>query len=387
MPSMKQQTLALIILFATCIFVGGFLGTHHTGDILHTKQTEALGQTILIGAQGEQAEGALDAACREIERLDALFAYNGSGDIATLNKEKTITADPDTVALLSRAKEISADTGGLYSCTLAPVLDAWGFTTGDYQVPDDATLKSLLAHVDDSQINIQGNTITIPESVRVNVDSIARGYLADHIKKVFSDYALDRGFITLGLDQKRYENGDAGFLEGNGAATFSADLRDEKWSVNITNPADNKLVIANYQTLNDDVFTGAGYQATFSQNGHVYHHLIDPRTGYPAESGLASATVVAEDGVLAAALADTLCIMGRDDALAYWETRRIRFDAVLINGDVNDTAEDAANINGKDITITAGIQDKNGTAFTLVSDPGGASPLRKASDERATRII
>lgn len=384
---MKQQTLALIVLFATCILVGGFLGTHHTGEVLHTTQTEAFDQTILIGAQGDHAEGALNAACREIERLNALFAYNGSGDIATLNKEKTITADPDTIALLSRAKEISADTGGLYSCTIAPVLDAWGFTSGNYQVPDKTTLDTLLAHVDDSQILIEGNTITIPETVRVNVDSIAKGYISDRVKKIFSDYAIERGFITLGLDEERYETGDAGFLEGSGVNTFSADQRDDKWNVSITNPANTNLVIANYLTYNEAIFTGAGYQSTFTQDGHVYHHLIDPRTGYPAESGLASVTVVSEDGPLAAALSDALCIMGRDDALAYWETRRIRFDAVLINGDVNDTPEDATEVNGKEITITAGIQNKNGTSFSLVDDPGGAKPVHKVSDERATRII
>ena len=95
----RRRLQALIALCLFCVVIGTLLGMRHTGEVLHTQQTQALGTSILIGAQGSESRPALAAAEREIERLDALFAYDGDGDIAKLNAEGSITADADTVAL------------------------------------------------------------------------------------------------------------------------------------------------------------------------------------------------------------------------------------------------------------------------------------------------
>lgn len=380
---MKTQTHALIVLALTCVLIGTFLGISHPASTLHTKQVQALDSTILLGAEGDQADTALNAAAREIERLAGLFAYTGNGDIANLNDDKIIIADSDTIELLTRAKEISAATDGLYSCTTAPLLDAWGFTTGDYRVPDADEREALLAHVDDQQITIDAGTVRIPENVRVNVDSIARGYIADRVQEIFADYALERGFITYGLDKERYDNGDAGFLEGEGVAAYSTDPGENPWTVNIANPADSSLVIANYLTYNESVFTSGGYQNSFTQNGQTYHHILDPRTGLPADSGLSAVSVVSQDATRAAALSEALCVMGREEALDFWDERRIDFDAILIT---DDPAESTA-AGGRNVIITAGIHKKDGTYFSLIDDPGGDSPLSKSDDERAFMIL
>lgn len=363
-----------------CVILGTLLGMRHTGSVLHTQQTEALGTTILIGAEGSESRPALAAAEREIARLDALFAYDGEGDIARLNAEGSITADADTVALLTRAKEISAETDGLYSCTVAPLLDAWRLAASADRAPTDAELAPLLEKVGDEQIHIDGDRISIPEGVHVNVDTIARGYIADRVRKIFSDYNLDRGFVNLDIDKARFANGDAGLLEGGGLACFSTDQRDGAWTISIPNPADPERVIANYQTLNDAVFNAGLYQQTVQSGGRSYRLIIDPRSGEPADTSLASVSVSSKDGPLAAALAEALYIMGKDAALDFWDDHRIDFDAIFIDdtGSVTPT--------GRDITITAGIYKDEGASFTLIDDPGGNNPLEE-SDERATRII
>ena len=376
----RRRLQALIALCLFCVVIGTLLGMRHTGEVLHTQQTQALGNSILIGAQGSESRPALAAAEREIERLDALFAYDGDGDIAKLNAEGSITADADTVALLERAKEISAETDGLYSCTAAPLLDAWRLAASADRVPTDAELTPLLDKVDDSKIKISGDHITIPDGVRVNVDSIARGYIADRVRKIFSDYNLERGFVNLDIDKARFANGDAGLLEGGGIACYSTSPRDSAWTISIPNPADPERVIANYQTLSDAVFNAGLYQQTVQSGGRSYRFIIDPRSGEPANTGLASVSVSSKDGPLAAALAEALYVMGKDEAIDFWDDHRIDFDAIFIDdtGSVTPT--------GKDITITAGIYKDEGASFTLIDDPGGNSPLEE-SDERATRII
>lgn len=376
----RRRLQALIALCLFCVVIGTLLGMRHTGEVLHTQQTQALGTLILIGAQGSESRPALAAAEREIERLDALFAYDGDGDIAKLNAEGSITADADTVALLERAKEISAETDGLYSCTAAPLLDAWRLAASADRVPTDAELTPLLDKVDDSKIKISGDRITIPDGVRVNVDSIARGYIADRVRKIFSDYNLERGFVNLDIDKARFANGDAGLLEGGGIACYSTSPRDSAWTISIPNPADPERVIANYQTLSDAVFNAGLYQQTVQSGGRSYRFIIDPRSGEPANTSLASVSVSSKDGPLAAALAEALYVMGKDEAIAFWDDHRIDFDAIFIDdtGSVTPT--------GKDITITSGIYKDEGASFTLIDDPGGNSPLEE-SDERATRII
>ena len=376
----RRRLQALIALCLFCVVIGTLLGMRHTGEVLHTQQTQALGTSILIGAQGSESRPALAAAEREIERLDALFAYDGDGDIAKLNAEGSITADADTVALLERAKEISAETAGLYSCTAAPLLDAWRLAASADRVPTDAELTPLLDKVDDSKIKISGDRITIPDGVRVNVDSIARGYIADRVRKIFSDYNLERGFVNLDIDKARFANGDAGLLEGGGIACYSTSPRDSAWTISIPNPADPERVIANYQTLSDAVFNAGLYQQTVQSGGRSYRLIIDPRSGEPADTSLASVSVSSKDGPLAAALAEALYVMGKDEAIDFWDDHRIDFDAIFIDdtGSVTPT--------GKDITITSGIYKDEGASFTLIDDPGGNSPLEE-SDERATRII
>lgn len=228
MKRRKQYLLiGLGLLILCCVLVGTMIGAQHPGQSLNTKQTQALGTTILIGAQGDDAQAALTTAAKEIERLDALFAYDGDGDIARLNAEKSITADADTIALLKRAKEISADTGGTYSCTAAPLTDAWRLALSADREPSAEELQALAKNVDDSKIAIDGDTVTIPENVRVNVNSIARGYIADCIEKIFSDYNLERAFVNLDIDKARFADGDAGLLEGGGVDTFAQNERGD----------------------------------------------------------------------------------------------------------------------------------------------------------------
>lgn len=128
------------------------------------------------------------------------------------------------------------------------------------------------------------------------------------------------------------------------------------------------------------MFNAGLYQQTVQSGGRSYRLIIDPRSGEPADTGLASVSVSSKDGPLAAALAEALYVMGKDEAIDFWDDHRIDFDVIFIDdtGSVTPT--------GKDITITAGIYKDEGASFTLIDDPGGNSPLEE-SDERATRII
>lgn len=292
--------------------------TNETNAASQSTELFAMDTVMTLEAYGANAGTALDAASAEIERLDALWSISSTdGEIARLNADKQATVSEDTANLLSRAKAISEDTDGLFACTIEPVMEAWGFTSGNYQVPDDGTLQTLLSHVDDTQIEIDGSTIRVPADVKVDLGGIAKGFTSDRVMEIFSDSGVESGIISLG---------------GN-VQTLGTKPDGSLWRVGIQDPADTSQILATLEVADKAVITSGGYQRNFEQDGVTYHHIIDPRTGYPADSGLTSVTIVSSDGTLADGLSTSLFIMGRDEAIRFWQSHKEDFDIILVETD------------------------------------------------------
>ena len=294
-----------------------------------TREVYAMDTVMTLEAYGQNADAALDEAVAEIERLDALWSIASSdGEIARLNAEKKITASADTLALLTRAKEISAATDGLFSTTIAPLMEAWGFTSGDYRVPDGVELSALLARVDDEEIAISDSTVTIPADAKVDLGGIAKGFASARVMEIFRENGVENGILSLGGNVQALGTKPDGSL----------------WLVGLQDPADERALFATLELADKAVITSGAYERNFEQNGITYHHIIDPRTGYPAESGLSSVTIVSDDGTLADGLSTALFIMGKEAAVEFWRSHRNDFDMVLL-------ADDGA------VTVSAGIAD------------------------------
>lgn len=278
----------------------------------------AMDTVMTLTAYGSSAQPALDAASAEIERLDSLFSISSdSGDIKPLNEAKSGQVSDDTAALLARALEVSASTDGIFDCTIAPVMNAWGFPTGDFHVPGKEELASLLSRVDYRQIQISGDTVTLPEGVEIDLGGIAKGYASDRVMQVFAENGVKSGLISLG---------------GN-VQTLGAKPDGSRWRIAVQDPVNAEETFAVVEVENEAVITSGGYQRYFEQDGVHYHHIIDPRTGYPAQNGILSSTIVSTDGTLADGLSTSLFIMGLEQAKEYWQAHRDAFDAILMTDD------------------------------------------------------
>ncbi len=325
---MKKIVLAAALL--TALLFSGCATSAENETTAHTREVFAMDTVMTLQAYGDHAETALDEAVSEIERLDALFSISSiDGDIARLNADKTLHASADTVALLQRAEDIAASTGGLFDITIAPLMDAWGFTSGSYQVPDAATIANLLANVDHTQVQLSGNNVTLPNNVTIDLGGIAKGFTSDRIMAIFSKCGVTSGVISLG---------------GN-VQTLGTKPDGSLWRVGIQDPADTSRLLATLEVANQAVITSGGYQRFFEKNGVTYHHIIDPRTGYPADSDLTSVTIVSGDGTLADGLSTALFIMGHDAAIDYWRSHRETFDMVLVEADGTVTISEGLNDN------------------------------------------
>ena len=153
--------------------------------------------------------------------------------------------------------------------------------------------------------------------MKIDFGGIAKGYTSSEIMKIFDANGIKSGLVSLG-----------GNVQALGCKTDKS-----KWKVAIQNPDNEEDYIGVLAIENKAVITSGGYERYFENNGKIYHHIIDPATGYPADSGLKSVTIVSEDGTLADGLSTSLFIMGLDKAKEYWQKNSQKFDAILLTND------------------------------------------------------
>ena len=151
------------------------------------------------------------------------------------------------------------------------------------------------------------------KGMEIDLGGIAKGYTGDRVGEVFSRYRISSGIISLG---------------GNVQA-FGSKLNGKPWRVAVQNPESSLEYLGVLDVDNKAVVTSGGYERYFEENGVRYHHIIDPRTGYPADSGLISATIVCDQGILADGLSTSLFIMGKDQAEKFWRESSWNFDYIL----------------------------------------------------------
>lgn len=295
-----------------------------------SSELYAMDTVMSLTAYGSHAREALDSASAEIQRLDKLFSISSeTGDIYRVNRDGEGDLSEDTRSLLASALEYGKDTNGIFDCTIEPVMEAWGFTTKNYRIPSDSELAELLSHVDASTVTLSGNHVTLPEDVKLDLGGIAKGFTSARVMEVFKNSGVTSGIISLG---------------GN-VQTLGTKPDEKLWRVGIQDPNDLNAMFAVVEVSDEAVITSGAYQRYFEENGVHYHHIIDPRTGYPADSGVISSTIISHDGTLADGLSTSLFIMGVDDALDYWRAHSDEFDAILM--DENGT-----------VYVTDGIADR-----------------------------
>ena len=330
-----------ILILGTVLAASGILSPGNTalaGDPpSESGEIFAMDTYMTVSAVGERAKEAVDASLEEIRRLDALWSVGDEDSkVSRLNRHESVELDEDTSVLLERALEISADTDRAFDITICPLMEEWGFTSGDFKVPDERRLEELLEHVDAGKLQYDGEDVfTLPEDMQIDLGGIAKGYASDRIMEIFAEHEITAGLVSLG---------------GN-VETYRTKADGSPWRIGIRNPDPSVEALAAaeitgiVQAADQAVITSGGYERYFEEGGITYHHILDPETGRPADSGLISVTIVSPDGCLADGLSTALFVMGRDKALSYWEGHRDDFDAVLVEEDGS-------------ITVTSGLEGR-----------------------------
>ncbi|MCH5207848.1 MAG: FAD:protein FMN transferase [Oscillospiraceae bacterium] len=290
-----------------------------------------------IDAYGENSQAAEQAKDRVLELEDRLSVTDKNSEIFAINNGLSVNISPDTLNLICYSLEMSEKTGGALNPTIYPILLEWGFTTGNYRVPDPQRLSELLENVGADKVTVNGGSISLADGVMLDLGAVAKGYASEECAKILRESGVKSALINLGGNIRLVGNRPDG----------------TPWNIGVADPLGEGYV--GILSLTDcAAVTSGNYQRYFIENDTVYGHIIDPATGFPVDNDLLSVTVIANDGTLCDALSTALFVMGCEKAEQYWRDNR-DFEAVFVTK--NNT-----------VYVTSGIYQ----SFTLDESSGSA---------------
>lgn len=298
------------------------------------EQTEFFAMDTLMNLKlwGDPDGKAAREVVQTINALaSALSVTDAQSEIARLNETGSTALSEETAALLAAALKLSRRTDGAFDPTVYPLVRLWGFTGETQAVPGSAELQRALAAVGTENVLQSGQNVTLRNGAMLDFGGIAKGYAAEKCAKLLEAAGIEAALLSLG---------------GN-VQTVGTKPDGSAWAVGIADPENPTQAIATLTfTGSLALVTSGGYQRYFEEDGVRYHHILNPKTGYPARSGLASVTILAESGALADALSTALFVMGLDAAAEFWMGSD-DFEAVFVtDGGKIYATQDAASLLG-----------------------------------------
>ena len=223
----------------------------------------------------------------------------------------------DLAALLSEGLDITRESDGAFDIAIAPLTSLWDFTAEDPKTPDDADIQKALPLCSSDGVTINGQDITLPsDDIQFDVGAIAKGYIADRLKDFLVKKGVNSAIINLG---------------GN-VLCIGSKPDGTPFKVGIQKPfADRNETEAVMDIAGKSVVSSGIYERCFKQGGKLYHHILNPQTGYPYDNGLISVTIISDQSVDGDALSTTCFALGLKDGLKFAEKKGVQ--AVFITED------------------------------------------------------
>ena len=330
----NKITKRLYVCLLLCVFLSGLTAC---ADKEASAQLLAMDTVMSFTAFGANSQEAIEVSNETVRTLENLLSPTRTdSELYHLNQsdgeEMTVTEVVGT--LLETAVQYDRLTDGAFDCTIAPVSALWGFTSDTQRVPSESQLAQATALVDSQSIEFQKNehslyTVRLGRGQAVDLGGIAKGYVSDQIEAIYEELEIESGAVSLG---------------GN-VYVRGTKPDDTLWNVGIQDPnhPNGETLVGVLELRDAFAVTSGGYQRYFEQDGAVYHHILNPETGYPAENNLTSVTVIAPangqtshlpgHGTMCDALSTALFVMGEEEALDFWRESDLEFELVLVTQD------------------------------------------------------
>lgn len=275
---------------------------------------------------------------REMETTLLSWTEENS-QISQLNNAdgKTMEVSDDLAADLEKIRQLSQDSNGAFDPTLGKIIRLWDIAGENPHVPDQSEIDTLLPEVGYEKIQVDGNNVTLLDGCTLDLGAVGKGMGCDLIMDYLRSQPDVSGMILN--------------LGGSSVMTYGEKPDGSPWKVALTDPRDTEGDYLGAITLDANQFlsTSGDYEKYFIEDGIRYHHILDPKTGYPVQNGLTSVTIVCDQGYLADGLSTACFVLGLDAAKPLLE--KYDAEAVFVDED-------------KNVYVTSGLMDK----FELMKD-------------------
>lgn len=300
----------LLCLLAVFSLILGLAGCKNTKPV--QKAVFAMDTVMDLQIWGADAQACAESIASLLNELDNTWsAPKESSLIGQLNAGKEVTLTEEQSRLLERIAQISEETGGAFDPKMLSVSRAWGFYEKEYRIPTEEEMTAALS------------------DPKWDLGAALKGYAGDRAVALLENADVQCAILNLG---------------GN-IQTYGQKADGMPWQIGIQNPRGNDYICTLSIAGTCAVVTSGDYQRFFEKDGVRYHHIMDPETGAPATSGLASVTVICKNGLTADALSTALFVMGLEEGIAFWRERD-DFEAVFITAEGGIYATEGAALSG-----------------------------------------
>lgn len=283
----------------------------HTGLLRVEGSVDAMGTGFTIVAYGEdrgKLQSAVAQGLEEVRRLDAMLSnYKPDSEWSEINREAArhpVRISKEMYDLLAACQEYSRESEGSFDITVGKLMKVWGFYKGTGHLPHRAEVWGALNSVGYKYLTLSPDGpdrwVRFERSIEIDPGGIGKGYAVDRIAQILKDNGIQHALISGG---------------GSSIYAIGAPPGEKGWKVDIKNPKDPSKSVETVYLKDESMSTSGAYEKFFLAEGKLYSHIMDPRTGYPAQ-GMLSVSVIAPRTLDSEAWCKPYYILGRQ-----WATR------------------------------------------------------------------
>lgn len=335
---------ALVMLGVGIAWIAGKKGTAGDTEAVRTDGT-AMGTAISVVTYGgdSSVHDEIYKRLDELEKKYLSFRVEGSA-IYNINNNYTpgqpYELDEKLAGYIDLALRVGDDSDGTFDITIRPLADVWGIEDGKTEVPAETDIAEALKNVGYSHVSASDTHVVIDrKDMMLDLGSMGKGIACDELYDIVKASSVTGACVSVGGSILVY-----GKKPGNGS-------EDTEFKVGIKNPriddtdTESMCGILSIDASEKPVYvsTSGDYEKYFIKDGRRYHHILNPKTGYPADTGIISATVVCDSGAVSDALSTVCILIGRESAAKVLE----KYDAEAVMIDEN-----------KQVYITKGLADR-----------------------------
>lgn len=332
---------SLLLTVISAIVLGKTTTVVYASDIEKYTNADFAMDTVVsetLYTSGADINTQIGEKLREMETTLLSWTEENS-QISQLNNAdgKTMEVSDDLAADLEKIRQLSQDSNGAFDPTIGKIIRLWDIAGENPHVPDQSEIDTLLPEVGYEKIQVDGNNVTLLDGCTLDLGAVGKGMGCDQIMDYMQTQPDVVGMILN--------------LGGSSVMTYGEKPDGSSWKVALTDPRDTEGDYLGAITLDANQFlsTSGDYEKYFIEDGIRYHHILDPKTGYPVQNGLTSVTIVCDQGYLADGLSTACFVLGLDAAKPLLE--KYDAEAVFVDED-------------KNVYVTSGLMDK----FELMKD-------------------